>query len=240
MASKHIKVNERSQPMVEKRSLREEILSLLPGYNCGICGYARCDEFTAALIGGHVSLENCRFLYQEIFTENLEKLQKLLKKEEIIPEERRIIGLLDNYEADFILKPFPGESSCREILYPFTDEKLEKGEIIRYRPLGCPITHFAEIINKNHGLITVHIIGPCHRLGKEFDFREIGVCLVGGFEGIVDGELPSVGETVRFLPHHCMMQKVHSGVIVQIEGEKVLIEIIDLKVWTPPIKAKRQ
>ena len=25
------------------------------------------------------------------------------------------------------------------------------------------------------------------------------------------GKRPEVGETVRFLPEHCMMQKVHSG-----------------------------
>ena len=31
-------------------------------------------------------------------------------------------------------------------------------------------------------------------------------------------------ETVRFLPYHCMMQKVHSGVVVQLEGRKAVIE----------------
>ncbi|MDK2928789.1 MAG: hypothetical protein PWP73_380, partial [Methanococcus sp.] len=28
-----------------------------------------------------------------------------------------------------------------------------------------------------------------------------------------------------------MMQKVHSGVVVEVEGNRVLIEGIDLKVW---------
>lgn len=28
---------------------QNKILMLLPGYNCGICGYARCDEFAGAL-----------------------------------------------------------------------------------------------------------------------------------------------------------------------------------------------
>lgn len=225
--------------MMEKSSLREKVISLLPGFNCGICGYARCDEFAGALIRGHAKLEDCRFLYQEIFTKNLEELQRLLKEEKIIPEEKVITGLLDDYEADFILKPLPSESSCREILYPFTNEELNIGEVIRYRPLGCPITHFAKIIDENHGLITVHIVGPCHRLDKDFEFKEIGICLVSGFEGIIEGRLPSVGETVRFIPHHCMMQKVHSGVIVQLEGERALIEGIDLKVWAPPIKLGR-
>jgi len=183
---------------MEKRSVKEEIISLLPGFNCGICGYARCDEFAGALIRGYAKLEDCRFLYQEIFTENLEKLQRLLKEEKIIPEEKVIVGLLDDYEADFLLKPFPGESSCREILYPFTNEKLNVGDVIRYRPLGCPIIHFAKIIDENHGLFTVHILGPCHRLDKDFEFKEIGICLVSGFEGIIEGRLPFRGRDRPF------------------------------------------
>jgi len=33
-----------------------------------------------------------------------------------------------------------------------------------------------------------------------------------------------------------MMQKVHSGVVVQLVGKRAIIEGIDLKVWAPPIK----
>ncbi|MCX6673678.1 MAG: Fe-S cluster domain protein [Methanothrix sp.] len=44
--------------------------------------------------------------------------------------------------------------------------------------------------------------------------------MVAGFEGVVSrGRRPEVGETVRFLPEHCMMQKVHSGMVVHSEGE---------------------
>ena len=85
-------------------------------------------------------------MYQELFAENLEKLESILKQEKIIPEDEKIVGLLDGYEADFALKPLPEENSCREVLFPFSREELKKGDIIRYRPLGCPITHFAEII----------------------------------------------------------------------------------------------
>jgi hypothetical protein len=62
--------------------------------------------------------------------------------------------------------------------------------------------------------------------------EDIGICMVTAFEGLVSrGRRPEVGETVRFLPEHCMMQKVHSGVVVHSEGEMVRIEGIDLKVW---------
>jgi uncharacterized protein len=214
------------------------VIELLPGYNCGICGYARCDEFAGALFKKWTQLEKCRFLLQEIFEENRLELEEILRQEKIIPEEEKFVGLLDGYQADIVLNPLPGEESCREVLYPFTKTELKKGDIIKYRPLGCPIIHFARILSEDNGLITVHIIGPCHRIDSqtEFDYMDIGLCMVGGFEGIVQGKIPDVGETVRFLPGHCMMQKVHSGVVVQVEGKKIILEGIDLKVWSPPIK----
>lgn len=230
--------------MAEKSSTydqMERITKLLPGYNCGICGLARCEEFGRAVLENKANLEECKFLLQEVFNENREQLEALLKEEKIIPAEEKVVGLLDKYEADFILNSLPEENSCRETLFPFTGEKLNVGDIIRYRPLGCPIIHFAEILEENHGLIVVKIVGPCHRLDMEteFDFKDIGVCMVGGFEGIIEGKLPGVGETVRFLPGHCMMQKVHSGVVVQIIGKRAIIEGIDLKVWAPPIKGEK-
>ena len=61
---------------------------------------------------------------------------------------------------------------------------------------------------------------------------DIGLAMVLAFEGTISrGKRPNVGETVRFLPEHCMMQKVHSRVVVHSEGARVRIEGIDLKVW---------
>jgi uncharacterized Fe-S cluster-containing protein len=56
--------------------------------------------------------------------------------------------------------------------------------------------------------------------------------MILAFEGIVSkGTIPKVGQTVKFIPEYCMMQKVHSGMVVGVEGKKVRIEGIDLKVW---------
>jgi uncharacterized protein len=217
---------------------RSKVTKLLPGFNCGICGYARCEEFAHSLLKRKSDLGKCRFLFQEIFNENRNELEEFLRQENIITPEKKPVGVLDGYEADFILNPLPKEESCREVLYPFTRKLLKKDDIIRYRPLGCPIIHFARILDEDNGLITVHMIGPCHRMDpdSEFEYMDIGICMVGGFEGLVEGPLPSVGETVRFLPGHCMMQKVHSGVVVQVVGKRVIIEGIDLKVWALPVK----
>ena len=41
---------------------RSKILKLLPGFNCGICGFARCDEFGYSLLNKGTELGKCRFL----------------------------------------------------------------------------------------------------------------------------------------------------------------------------------
>jgi uncharacterized Fe-S cluster-containing protein len=221
--------------------MRKKIYRQLPGFNCGECGYTNCIRFAAALASGEAKTTGCPFLLQSRFKENDKRINEILSGKiteemegvEVTGEEEEIIGLIDHLAADFILSPLRGEPSCREDLHPFDREiRFETGDILRYRPYGCPITHFAEVLAVDHGIVTVHIIGPLHRLGSEMEWKDTGICMVVGFEGLVTrGDVPDVGATVRFLPEHCMMGKVHSGVIVHSEGDRVRIEGIDLKVW---------
>jgi len=205
-----------------------QIERLLPGFNCGECGLLSCREFAAALVDLQ-GLGRCPFLGQERFADKASRIEKLLSSP---AKEEEILGL-DGLRADFALAPLPGEPSCREDLHPFNPDALPKaGEVLRYRPLGCPITHYARVLAYDRGMATVHLVGPVHLLDATPVPRDIGICLVVAFEGVVSrGRSPEVGETVRFLPEHCMMQKVHSGVVVHSEGERVRIEAIDLKVW---------
>ncbi len=211
----------------------DDIVRRLPGYNCGECGFKNCREFALALLqdsGQDLSL--CPFMSQERYQDAKKQIEELLPTAKSNAEEIR--GVIDGLVADFALAPLPGESSCREELHPFDGSvKVEMGDVLRYRPWGCPITHFGQVIKIEGGLVTVHMVGPCHLLGDEnFTYKEAGLCLVVAFEGTVSkGRICEVGETVRFLPDHCMMQKVHSGVIVHSEGKMVRIEGIDLKVW---------
>lgn len=74
-------------------------------------------------------------------------------------------------------------------------------------------------------MATMHLVGPVHLLDGTPVPRDIGICLVAAFEGVVSrGKRPEVGETVRFLPENCMRQKVHSGVVLGSEGDRVRIE----------------
>jgi uncharacterized Fe-S cluster-containing protein len=209
-----------------------EITKYLPGFNCGACGYKRCDLFAEALLNKDVKLEDCPFLLRDRYKENYEKLKEILEVEGDIKKEQKYIGVIDGYEADFLLKPLPNECSCRETLLIMDKKELKVGDYIRYRPLGCPIPHFAKIIDEYHGLYIIHVVGPCHRItGEKIEYKDVGIAIVVAFEGIVEGKVPEVGKTVKFIPKHCMMQKVHSGVVVQVEGKRVYIEGIDLKVF---------
>ncbi len=207
-----------------------EIDRLLPGYNCGECGHKSCRDF-AHKISVLSDLTLCPFMSQERFLSRAEKIGALLLKRE---GQEKITGVIDGLEADLALGPLKGEHVCREDLHPFDGSfAFERGDIVRYRPLGCPITHFGKVLSWEHGILTVHMVGPVHLItGSAPSYKDIGICMVAAFEGtVVRGRVPEVGETVKFLPDHCMMQKVHSGVVVHSEGKMVRIEGIDLKVW---------
>lgn len=204
-----------------------EILRILPGYNCGRCGHRQCKDF-ARTLAQEDDPGQCPFLREEPCRDNSRRIVEALPSSQV-----EIRGVLVGDGADFILSPLEDEDSCREDLYPFDPElRASEGDLLRYRPLGCPITHFARVLEDSHGVLTVHMTGPIHLLGEDVEYVDAGICMVAAFEGTVTrGSIPDVGETVRFLPDHCMMQKVHSGVIVHSEDKNVRIEGIDLKVW---------
>jgi uncharacterized Fe-S cluster-containing protein len=208
-----------------------DILSLLPGYNCGSCGFRQCRDF-AAQLKSLEDLQRCPFLERDTFRENLNKLTALVGTD--TSQEEKIIGIIDGLEADFMLAPLRDECSCREFIHPFDGSiEIQVGDFIRYRPLACPVTHFAKVIDIDPGIYTIHLVGPLHRLGREdFKFKDLGLCMILAFEGKISrGQLPKVGQTVKFIPEYCMMQKVHSGMVVGVEGKDIRIEGIDLKVW---------
>ncbi len=210
------------------------IVENLPGFNCGNCGYQNCEDFARGLLEKKNDLAECSVLSRTDYLASKKTIEKTLGQPGYVlaMNNEPIIGVIDRYEADIILKPLKGESSCREVLLPFYRDELKTNEVIRYRPLGCPITHIAKIIETQHSLITVQIIGPeNNRNGENQEIKDIGMCMVIAFRGSYEGKSLKVGETIRFLPHHCMMQKVHSGVVVNLEKGSVLIEAIDLKVW---------
>ena len=132
-----------------------QIEKLLPGYNCGECGLASCREFAAKLVDV-AGLDRCTILKQERFKGRAEQIAALLACSEKTED---IIGVIDGLHADFALAPLCGEPSCREDLHPLNPEvRLKEGDIFRYRPLGCPITHFSKVLKYNRAIATLFIL----------------------------------------------------------------------------------
>ena len=209
----------------------KEIEKLLPGFNCGACGFSDCKRFASAINDNKISVNNCSVLQQERFKKQLLALQQLTKTISSFSDAKQITGLIDGVQADFALHPLKGEPSCRETLMCLAPVELKVGMTVRYRPLGCPIIHFARIVEINGGLPDVWIIGPGKLLNREEEVTDLGICLILSFQGVIEGKLPKVGQTVKFLPAHCMMGKIHSGIVVQLENNRTRIDGIDLKVW---------
>lgn len=225
---------------------KTDIAKYLPQFNCGACGYKTCNSFALAVSKEEAEISLCRVLNQERFKSQKEFLISELKKGEpnikqksykpLLVEKSNFTGLIDSSNADFLLHPLKGEPSCRETLAVFAHITPVVGMIIKYRPLGCPITHFATIKEINSGLIDVWVTGPPALLNENKSYPvDLGICMVLSFQGVVETraneDYPAVGKTVKFLPAHCMMGKVHSGVIVSMEGNMARIDCIDLKIW---------
>jgi uncharacterized protein len=210
-----------------------DISRMLPGYNCGRCGYRQCRDYAnIAEKSGDVS--KCPYLEHAKFTNARAEIEEYLSTHQVIektsPDKipameisslrdgtedvegrtkdvegrtkdilpqcancgKSLLASLDNInssKADFSLGPIPGEPSCREDLHPFDRRmKIEPGDILRYRPLGCPVIHFAKVIDYDKGVATVHLAGPHQLLGeKGLQYQDVGVCMVTGFEGALKG-----------------------------------------------------
>ena len=210
--------------------MENNVLKFLPGFNCGACGFSSCKYFAQALLQKKSEIENCTVLHQDRFKRNRNSLLQFVLNLSF-SEKTDIKGLIDKAKADFLLHALPNESSCRETLLCFATVHLENNMLIRYRPLGCPITHFARIIQLNNGLLDVWVVGPCKLLNIKEEAFDIGICMILSFQGVIEGVLPEIGQTVKFLPANCMMGKIHSGIIVQLEEKVVRIDCIDLKIW---------
>ena len=64
----------------KKTEAEDKITTLLPGYNCGACGYAGCREMAQAILQDLENYKKCRPLRGEK-KENLEKyIEENLKK----------------------------------------------------------------------------------------------------------------------------------------------------------------
>ena len=82
----------------------ETLLLMLPGFNCGACGYVNCATFASALKEKRATPEQCPVFRQERFKEQFNKLTRMLNLDGIQATET-YTGLIDKAKADFLLHP---------------------------------------------------------------------------------------------------------------------------------------
>jgi len=54
----------------------KEIVEVLPGANCGVCGFAGCKDYAKAVVEGKASFDGCKVGREEVSI----KIKKIMKK----------------------------------------------------------------------------------------------------------------------------------------------------------------
>jgi len=197
---------------------------VLPGLNCGACGVKTCAEFQAILVQRPELIKRCIHLAAERASAPATPhacgaCGTCAPK---TPRQKWVDSL--GREFDFILDVLPNDPGPRETIRLHNPQltrelKVEMGDIIIGRPLGmscgCPITHcgVAVQVDQRTGIIVWCVTGPLNPRQK--GYKDVGYYSAEAYEGVVTetrAEL-KVGMRYWFMPHKCMLQWRHSGLI---------------------------
>jgi len=208
----------------------------LPGLDCGICGYRKCDDLAQQLPANPELAKRCIHLSgNRVATGTLQTApcagantasctacpsQNAAPPAPAAGEWKDSLGR----DIDFHLEHFPEDPGPREIIIPHNpmitrEMEVALGDILIGRPLGmscgCPITHCGVVtaVDARTGVITWCVTGP---LGpREKGYKDIGYYIAEAYEGIVKrtrSEL-RIGMRYYFQPRMCMLQWRHSGLL---------------------------
>jgi len=209
----------------------------LPGLDCGICGYRRCDEFAARLATEPALIQRCIHL-----TDHVQQASGSSDGVSATPHGCATCSespgtsapfsgaaalpwrdSLDR-EFEFYLEHFPEDPGPREIIIPHNpilcrEMDIQRGDIIIGRPLGmscgCPITHCGVVMESDQrtGVMVWCVTGPL--VPREQGFKDIGYYIAEGYEGLITQTRvePKIGMRYYFQPTMCMLQWRHSGLV---------------------------
>ena len=208
----------------------QQFLALLPGKDCGDCGFRTCAKFAEHLLTHPEELKRCIHLVP-VQGEQFQPPIAGLREQDIT--------WLDMLGRDYelVLEQFPEDPGPREQILPFNPANVERlgikqGDILIGRPaaVACPVTHVGQVMGEPDllsGLITWCVVGP---LKAREGGIEIGNYHPIAYEGIVRHSRAQleIGRRYYFLPATCMLQSRHSGVITMLakraEGMRVRLE----------------
>ncbi|ATX79177.1 putative Fe-S cluster-containing protein [Mariprofundus aestuarium] len=210
----------------------KELSRLLPGKNCGMCGFKSCEDLAAHALSDPQIIKRCIHLIEH----EIKLVQPIRRME--APTWKDIL----DREYDFILDQFDDEPGPREHILlgnPANMEKLKikKGDMLFGRPamsVGCPVTHCGVVMEEPdyfNGALVWCITGP---MGARENGREIGFYHILAYEGMVIQSQNKIefGRRYNFLPRYCMLQARHSGLINMMikteQGYRVRLEGISL------------
>jgi electron transport complex protein RnfB len=67
-----------SRLKVEENPLKDKLVGLLPGVNCGACGAASCADFADKLLKGEADISKCRISFRD--SKKAAEINKLLSE----------------------------------------------------------------------------------------------------------------------------------------------------------------
>jgi uncharacterized Fe-S cluster-containing protein len=207
--------------------MQEKILRQLPGLDCGLCGQRSCRQFADVVLRNPKEIDKCIHLNAKTIELDLADKQAACVScgKGSISEVR--LNWKDSLgrEFDFILDTFPNEPGPRETILPHNPARTKEleikvGDILIGRPLGmscgCPITHCGIVMSVDYvnGVIVWCVTGPLNPRTK--NHKDIGYYSAEAYEGLVrahNNKELKIGMRYWFLPHRCMLQWRHSGLI---------------------------
>jgi uncharacterized Fe-S cluster-containing protein len=198
-------------------------LDKLPNLNCGACGYKTCFEFAEAVDNTEIDLNRCIHVktitakestsYNCINCAGTENLGDKLNWQDSLKR-----------DFDFILDVMEGDPGPRETILPYNpalvkDLGVKPGDVMIGRPMGmscgCPITHCGVVtdVDARNGVIKWCVTGPLRPRNE--GFIDIGYYVAQAYDGIIKEakEEIKLGKRYWFLPHRCMLQWRHSGLV---------------------------
>lgn len=202
----------------------------LPGLDCGLCGFRRCDELAERLEAQPDWIERCVHLENappqkargSAAGEAAARSSRLpvLERPAAAPTWQDSLGR----EFDFYLEHFPEEPGPRETIIPHNpmltrEMDIRTDDLLIGRPLGmscgCPITHCGVVtdVDRRTGVIQWCVTGPLK--GRERGFKDIGYYIAEAYDGLIrTGRVePRIGMRYYFQPRMCMLQWRHSGLV---------------------------
>jgi uncharacterized Fe-S cluster-containing protein len=198
-----------------------------------MCGYRSCDEFSHVLTNNPDMVKRCIYLNESttinIRPETPPQIQltncgsSCTAPCEKAPVKGQWIDSLGR-DFDFVLDLFPNDLGPRETILPHNpaitrELNIQNGDSLIGRPLGmscgCPITHCGIVMEADHrtGVIVWCVTGPLNT--RRNQFKDLGYYSAQAYDGIARSSKVDlkVGMRYWFMPHKCMLQWRHSGLV---------------------------